>query len=197
MSFCVGLLPYLELDFAGLKRLQHQNSAKSVALVLESWPDYKVLRCPDWSRETAPASRHSTEYVGPAGIGSDAPGRRIGEPGIGIWGHDREATFADVKDGTSQTALLVETTRDTGPWYQGGPATIRGLRTDETPYTGAGCQFAGTHFTEKWLFFGGKPYGMNVALADGSARFMKHSVDPAILEALFTIAGGESVSNDW
>jgi Protein of unknown function (DUF1559) len=193
MSFYVSLLPFI--DGSDSERLLCEASVRGVAAVFESEPQRRVFVCPDQVREVA--FRHVTVYVGPAGIGSDAPSRGIRDPRVGMWGNDRETKFDDVKDGLAQTALIVESTRDTGAWYQGGPTTLRALRTEEAPYLGAGCQFAGTHFTEKWLFFGGKPYGMNVALADGSSRFMKHTIDPAILEALFTIAGGESVGSDW
>jgi prepilin-type N-terminal cleavage/methylation domain-containing protein/prepilin-type processing-associated H-X9-DG protein len=39
--------------------------------------------------------------------------------------------------------------------------------------------------------------GVNVALADGSVRFMRETTPPATLQALSTRAGGEVVSVDW
>ena len=38
---------------------------------------------------------------------------------------------------------------------------------------------------------------MNVAFADGSIRGLRESIDPRILEALSTIAGGERMPADW
>jgi Protein of unknown function (DUF1559) len=195
MSFYVSLLPYIECGDA--KVLREQSSVAGAAAVMEVQPEYRVFRCPDWVREARPESPHTTVYVGPAGIGLDAPARGVREPGVGMWGYDRRTKWENVKDGLERTALLLESERQNGPWYQGGPATVRGLDTGEVPYLGAGNQFAGTHFSENWIVVRGKAVGMNVLLADGSVRFMRNTVDPVVLEALFTIAGGESMVRDW
>ena len=40
------------------------------------------------------------------------------------------------------------------------------------------------------------PGGANVGFADGSTRFLRESIVPGTLRALFTIAGGEAISAD-
>lgn len=195
MSFYVSLLPFIECGDA--KEILQQTRAAGVAEVVESQPALRAFRCADWVREAQPGSLHTTAYIGPAGLGLDAAGRGTREPGIGIWGHDRQIKWEDVKDGLERTALIVESGRDNGPWYRGGAATVRGLNTDEAPYIGAGSQFGGTHFSENWIVIRGKPVGMNILLADGSVRFMRETTGPSVLEALFTIAGGEDAENEW
>lgn len=195
MSFYAKLAPLLEID--DLPELDRQSSAAAAALLVEPKPTYRVFRCRDWEREFVPAPRHATAYIGPAGIGIDAPTRPIDDPAAGFWGFDRATSFGDVKDGLSNTLLFIESARDNGAWYQGGPATVRGLDPGETPYLGTGCQFAGTHFSENWIFIRGRAYGMNVAMADGSARVIRHTIDPRVLESLLTIAGGDRVEGDW
>jgi hypothetical protein len=123
--------------------------------------------------------------------------RGVREPGAGVWGYDRRTKWDDIKDGLERTALLVETGRQNGPWYQGGPTTVRGLDPGELPYLGADSQFGGTHFSENWIVVRGRPVGMNLLLADGSTRFLRISADQEILEAMFTVAGGETWESDW
>lgn len=127
-----------------------------------------------------------TWYVGVAGVGRDAPELRDGHPRAGVFGYDRRARVADIRDGVSTTLMLAETASANGPWTAGGPATVRGLDPDRQPYIGRGRQFGGTHRG-----------GLNVAFADGSVRFLGESIDPMVFEALATIAGGETVPAGW
>lgn len=113
----------------------------------------------------------------------------------GVFGYDRTA-FADITDGLSHTLLVLESARDNGPWAQGGPATVRGLDPDEAPYLGVGRPFGGTHFSERLVFHPRRSLGSNVALADGSVRFMHQDTAAEVLQALATIAGEEPPA-DW
>ena len=44
--------------------------------------------------------------------------------------------------------------------------------------------------------FGGHAGGMHAAMADGSVRFLRSSIEPQNLAAALTIAGGEPVNLD-
>ncbi len=123
-----------------------------------------------------------TQYIGIAGLGTDAPFMPEGHPRAGVFGYDRRTTLADIKDGASSTMIVAESARVGGSWLEGGPATVRGLDTADLPYIGPGRQFGSVH-----------RFGTNVAFADGSVRFVRDTINPRILEAFSTIAGGETV----
>ena len=88
-----------------------------------------------------------------------------------------------IKDGTSNTIALMETRSGLGPWARGGASSVRGFALSDLPAIGDHRPF------------GGHTRGVNVAMADGSVRFIRDTIDPKILAAAITIAGGESV--DW
>jgi prepilin-type processing-associated H-X9-DG protein len=79
----------------------------------------------------------------------------------------------------SQTMALAETARGPGPGSADGPRSVRGVEPATQPCIGGGRPFGGYY-----------PGGANVALADGSIRFIRDTVDPRVFEALSTIAGG-------
>jgi prepilin-type processing-associated H-X9-DG protein len=124
-------------------------------------------------------------YPGIAGVGPDAPTLPVKHPRAGVFGYDRVTSIADITDGTSRTLLLVESEDQRGPWTC-GRTSVRGVDPATRPHIGRGRPFGGYH-----------PGGANVAMADGSVRFVKETVDPRIFEALATIAGGETVPADW
>ena len=82
--------------------------------------------------------------------------------------------------------ILIETAQGQAPWSAGGPSSVRGVDPAARPYLGPGRPFGGYH-----------PGGANAAMADGSVRFVRDSVDPRAFEALSTIAGGEAVPPGW
>jgi prepilin-type processing-associated H-X9-DG protein len=81
--------------------------------------------------------------------------------------------FADVTDGTSNTLLVAES-KEPVPW------------TAPEDMSAAGGIHPGSHH----------PNGFNALFADGSVRFIKYVVSPAVIDALLTRAGGEVVSSD-
>jgi prepilin-type processing-associated H-X9-DG protein len=146
-------------------------------------PCFYVLLC-----SAAPSSEKShaeglIHYVGVAGVSLDSPSLPIGHPKSGVFGYDRQTRIEDIKDGTANTMMLAETGAVNGPWIAGGPATVRGLDPNKTPYVGQGRQFGGFHRG-----------GAMVLFADGSVRLVRASVSPRAFEALATIADGETVS---
>ncbi len=95
-------------------------------------------------------------------------------------GGDRPRTFNDVRDGTATTIMAGEVTTGFKAW--GDPRNWRDLR------LGLNQDPEG--------FASPSPGGVNFLMVDGSVRFIKNSVDPKVLKALSTPAGGEKVSGD-
>jgi prepilin-type processing-associated H-X9-DG protein len=92
-------------------------------------------------------------------------------------GGDIARTQADVKDGTSNTLMAGEVAGRFRPW--GDPTNWR----DPAKGINRAPDGFGSPFS----------YGANMVFADGSVRFIKNSVDPRILKALGTPAGGEMI----
>lgn len=138
---------------------------------------------PGASREHMPGW---TWYVGIAGVGKDAPNLPAGHPRAGVFGYDRQIRFDALKDGSSTTMMLAETGQANGPWTAGGASTVRGLDPDRLPYLGRDRQFGGFHRG-----------GAMVAMADGSVRFLRETINPKVFEAISTVAGGEKLPADW
>ena len=121
-----------------------------------------------------------THYVGIAGHGDDAPLLPVGHRRAGIFGYNRKTSIRDVTDGSSNTLLTSEASKDFGAWGAGGQPTVRAFT--KKPYIngpdGIGGPFRG---------------GCHMGMADGSVHFVSENVDPKVLEALSTAAGGEVV----
>ncbi len=195
LSWAVEILPFLEED--GLYHRIDREAAWDAAVNVPAVESpLKVFQCPDWQRE-APAAAPLTPYVGVAGVGAAAATLPEGDRWAGMFGYDRRTSLSDVTDGTSNTLLILESSRANGPWARGGPSTVRGLDPTDTPYLGSGRPFGGTHFAENTVFSRGRSIGCNAAMADGSVCFFRETVTPQVLEALATIAGGEVVGTDW
>ncbi len=120
----------------------------------------------------------ATHYVGLAGVGKDGPTLPVTDPRAGVFAYGRKTRIADIHDGTSNTAMFSEASSDFGPWGAGGRATIRALT--QKPYIN-GPDGIGSSF----------PGGCNVGMCDGSVRFVSENIDPAVMEAIVTIRGGE------
>ena len=82
----------------------------------------------------------------------------------------------EVTDGTSNTIMVIEARRET-PWTK--PEDIPYDKDKPFPATGV------LH-----------PGGFNAAFTDGAVKFLSRSIDPTVLKALVTRAGGEVISND-
>jgi hypothetical protein len=122
-----------------------------------------------------------TAYVGMAGVGVDGPTLPVTSPKAGVFAYDRVTRIRDITDGTSNTIMTAECSKDLGPWGAGGRATIRALT--KQPYIEGPDGLGGQH-----------PNGCLFGMADGSVQFVNKDIDPKVLEALMTIAGGETVN---
>lgn len=179
LSWIVALLQCLELNNLTTQFDLEKGYAGNLTA---SKTRVKVVLCPAAKVvETDDAVSH---YVAMAGIGPDAATRPIGTPGNGFMGYDRPTSFATIKDGASHTIALMETRSGLGPWARGGASTLRGFDPNDLPWYGDERPF------------GGHPKGMNVAMADGSVRFISSSVDAQKLAAAITIAGDEPFELD-
>lgn len=143
---------------------------------------HRHVLCPSNPRQGEPGWPNNTHFVGIAGLGKDVATRPLNSPEIGCFGYDRKISLKDIKDGAGNTIIVAETAWEIGPWTAGGHPTVRGLDPDGLPYLGPKSQFGGNHRG-----------GANFCFADCSIRFLKETIDPKVLEALSTIAGGEEV----
>lgn len=103
------------------------------------------------------------------------------DPRAGVFGYDRIASLEEIKDGTTQTIMMVGAGQLKGLWIQGGGASIRGARAplfDDL-----------TGFGNKSVAGG----GTLAVMADGSVREISSNVDPKVFNAMCTIAGQEKV----
>jgi hypothetical protein len=143
-------------------------------------PDHKGFRCPakQYVKEhwISPAT-----YPGTAGLGLNGQRLEPADPGAGFWGAGRPLTLDEVTDGLSNTLMLIETSRDNGPWTAGGTPTLRSLVLDDIPTIGKNSQFGGFH-----------PNLCIATNADGSVHQLTSPIDSSTLEQMFTIRGGEN-----
>ena len=179
LSWMVELLPYEEQD--ELRReFDLEQGFEANRLVAET--AVKVYLCPAGAVERNASITH---YVAMAGLGNDAALRAEGHPANGFLGYDRSVSMSRITDGISNTIAVTETRTRVGPWARGGDATCRAFDPAEVPIL---------HGEEK--LFNSRPFGMNVAFADGSVRFINSDVDPNRLKPAMTIAGGDEFGLD-
>jgi prepilin-type N-terminal cleavage/methylation domain-containing protein/prepilin-type processing-associated H-X9-DG protein len=180
LSWMVSLLPYVEQDALYRKF----DLTKGIAASAEpARTPVKVFLCP--AQQTAPGDAVS-HYVALAGLGNDAPSRPADAPGNGFMGFHRATKPDGIKDGTSNTLVLIETRIGVGPWAAGGAVNVRGFNLEDAPHIGEDRPF-GWH---------GESKGANAVMADGSVRFLSAKTDPAKLAAAITIAGNETITLD-
>ncbi len=192
LSWVVEVLPFVEQDSL-FRQIDRHASWDDVANAAAVRTPLKGFLCPGAAFD----ADYQTSYLGVAGLGADAPSLPAGDRRAGVFGYDRRTALADVRDGTSNTLLLLESARAIGPWAQGGPATVRGLDPSDQPYLGPGRPFGGMHFSENTLFSRGQSIGCNAAMVDGSVHFLRETIAPRVLEGLATMACGEDVGGDW
>jgi hypothetical protein len=196
VSFFAELLPYINPARAalavGLNRDLAWSDEKNLH-VAEGWvPELLVPLYPQSAWRARWPDRPGrvfggTNYVAIAGVGLNAAryDPRADAKKVGITGYEWGSKVEEVTDGLENTIYLMQTPPGLPqPWLAGGGATIRGL--DETdPMKG----FRHTHGTP-----GGKP-GTFALMGDGSVRFIPGDIDPKLLLAMATRAGGEKIAD--
>ena len=193
LSWIAAILPYVEQDRLA-KQLQKELGweAPEHRQLLEV--GFQPFHCPSsMSREEA-RKDNRTHYISIAGVGEDAASLAKDDPNRGVFNYEFTTRFDDMKDGTSVTLLLAETSLDNGPWLAAGRPTVRGYVTDVEPLVGVRGQFGGFH--EPHWFPGSSPGGVNVCFADSSVRTLLPTISPRVFRALCTIAGGEDKDHE-
>jgi prepilin-type processing-associated H-X9-DG protein len=177
LSWCVAVWPYVEASsiYAKMDRKKGWDAEENrfAALTVLS-----PFQCPGYPERPPVSTLAPTDYIGIAGIGVDAAELPLENPRAGFFGYDRAIAMTDLKRGTSETLLLVETSEARGAWTAAGTPTSRGLDPHGSPYFGVGGQFGGNHSA-----------GTNAVFADGSVRLLEKSIDPAVWEAMATLSG--------
>ena len=185
-SWLVSMLPYL--DNAAMYNEMNVNGMDSAPWDEERLKEFNAVKLsaltnPSQKSESREGEAATTDYVGWAGVGKDAMLETCKPEKKGIFGYDRRTRLQDISDGASNTIIVSDVVGDSrGPWAQGGHSTIRALT--RQPYVngpdGIGSPHAG---------------GFNAALADGAVRFISNKIDPTVMEALATRAGGEPLGD--
>ena len=214
-----AVLPFLEQDaVARLYRLDaHWNHPDNDPATRNR---VSILVCP-----SAPAGRRDdgrgvTDYaaLNHVAAGNPAvPSAPADISGNGVLGANRPRQIGEVTDGTSNTVLVAEDAGRPQLWRNGRlvsatggggaawagagsevalhGATSDGERVSPTAPGPWPCAVNCTNNSEVYAFHSG---GANVALADGSVRFLRAGLDIRVLAALITRAGGEVVAGgDW
>jgi hypothetical protein len=194
LSWLVALLPFLEEEplWSRTDTEESWESERNRHLVESR---LKLLTCPATPQNAAAQGFGITTYIGMAGVGPDAPMLPVDDKRAGLFGYDRIVRLQDIKDGTANTIMVIETATALGPWAAGGPATVRGFDPDKRPYLAVDGQFGLKHKTD--TFFRSNPVGSNIGRADGSVKYFTAEIRSQTLEALATIAGGDKPGDDY
>jgi hypothetical protein len=132
---------------------------------------------PSIDRLTGVENYPATHFAGVAGVGADAADLPVDHPRAGIFGNNRSTRLQDIRDGASNTLMVVGVTRDLGSWAGNGKSTVRALT--QEPYVN-GPDGIGTGSADR----------MMVLKADGSVQEMSAKTDPRILRRMAAMADG-------
>ncbi len=196
VSFLAELLPYM--GKANLhSRIQSRKAAwyapENLAAAEEWVPEFLNPNYPQASwRATSELAEGrtlgATNYVGVAGLGLDAARYDAADPDaakkVGLVTYDGGAKLNDCPDGLSNTMLMVQLPQNSPrPWIAGGGSTLVGIEdTDDAFKPYVSVQPDGKR-------------GAMVLMGDGSVRFVREGVKPAVFKAMATRAGGDSLAD--
>ncbi len=183
LSFFVELLPFVE-QAALYQKVDKEGGWKDKANRQVVETKIAVFENPGMKPQppkTTEVKFGATHYVGMAGIGKDAALLPITSNRAGVFGYNRKTRFRDITDGTSNTVMISEASKDFGGWSAGGNATIRSLT--KKPYINGPDGIGGPF-----------PGGCHMLMGDGSVKFISQAIDPNTMEGLITIRGGEVIN---
>ena len=197
VSFLAELTKYMD-NKPMIRRMDphqawYQGGNLSVA---EAWvPEFLVPDYPQaaWraTSDLIPDGRTvgATNYVGVAGVGLDAARLNPKNPDdakkVGMTGYDFGSKAEDVTDGLGNTMYMIQVPPTyQRPWMAGGGATLMGVNDK-------GNDPARPFLVKKQ----DGSRGTMVLMGDGSVRYVKEGIDPAVFRAMATRAGGEKVAD--
>lgn len=168
-SWRVLILPFLEQENLYKQyRFDEPWDGPNNSLLAKMYPEMPHYRCPS-DPDTDPPSG-TTSYL--AVVGPET-----------VWPGAKAVSLAKIKDGSSNTLLVVESHNTGIHWME-----PRDLHTTQMPLSICPTQGQGI-----CSLHGPKPELAQVVLADGSVRALTDDTPPATVRALLTIAGGEEV----
>ncbi len=179
LSWITQILPFIDQAVVSERVKQDQawdsgDNATMAALRLVTLLNPQVVEPPQ-------QKFGHTSYAGMGGVGKDSLTMTKPDKTCGIFGYNRSTRITQITDGTSNTIMVTEVSKDFTPWAQ-AQGSIRALTSK--PYIngadGIGGPFRG---------------GCHVLLGDGSVRFVSQDIDPQTFEALSTMAGGEVIGD--
>jgi hypothetical protein len=119
----------------------------------------------------------AAHFAGISGVGADAAKLDPRDARAGIFNNHRATRVEEIRDGASNTLLVMGVREHLGSWAAGGSSTVRGL--DREPYVNGPDGF-GTGSAESML----------VLLADGSVKTIGAGMDPRLLRRMAAKADG-------
>jgi hypothetical protein len=168
LSWRVFILPFIEEQpLYEQFRLNEPWDSEHNRKLIERMP--AVYRSPN-----SVAEMGKTVYLGNAGPDGVFVPQKPGEAGA-----PKGISFAKIRDGLSNTIMAVEASDAAAVIWTKPDDYVPSV---EQPLRGV---------------TGMRPGGFLALLCDGSVRFISHTIDPAVLQGLFTANGGEVLSGDY
>jgi prepilin-type N-terminal cleavage/methylation domain-containing protein/prepilin-type processing-associated H-X9-DG protein len=181
LAWSAFLLPHLEQD-ALYRRLDMSTPFDSPHNAAAAATVLPVYLCPTARRDSPLVEgRGACDYGGLFGERITSPN----QPPKGAMVYDRAFGVADMPDGTSTTILVGEDSQWVdGQWINGRNLFDQAFAINRAP------PFENDLRSDH-------PGGVQVAFGDGSARFLRETLDLRLLAALCTRAGGEPVGGEF
>jgi prepilin-type N-terminal cleavage/methylation domain-containing protein/prepilin-type processing-associated H-X9-DG protein len=200
-SWIVRLLPHIEQSAAYAKYDLKAGAYAPANAVVRGFA-IPTLHCPsDPLIGDSKSEVHQSNYAG-CHHDSEAP---IDANNNGLLFLNSDIRFSQIADGSSNTILIAEHIADPADlgWVSGTRATLRNTGPVMLPPWQRQAQGAAANAEPEFPIGGSKVGGFgsyhsggyNCALADGSARFLSQSIDPAVLRLLGNRADGELIAN--
>jgi DNA-directed RNA polymerase subunit RPC12/RpoP len=136
-----------------------------------------IFQNPTIAQLTGTDGYPASHFVGVTGVGADAARLDNRHARAGIFAEDRRTRIDDIRDGASNTLLVLGVRDHLGSWAAGGQPTMRGLARE--PYVNGPDGF-GT----------GSPESMQVLMADGRVMSVSDKIDPRIFRRMAAKADG-------